>query len=312
MIGWTAIYRKIWKNPIFAGRADRVGAFVWMIHTAAHGPRSYNANGSVIQLERGDLCASRKEISNATGLSEKEVRNLLECLSRASAIRLTRAKDRAKGKTIITLCNYDEYQPEKVTRGQAGAKQGAKQGPTNKQLNNSDPKGSGAKAPVADPVKVLFDSGISILTASGISERQARGVIGKWRKEIGDADLITALGKCQREGAIDPVSFVQGIIRRDAKDPTRKPAPDGFKWVNGELIRAHGPKPKGATHENRKPDTVRAACDAETGAVCGQSPDALPTVQPHEEEEERWVSFSDDRAGRTGSDALSPLSMGVH
>lgn len=134
-VGWSAVYRKIWENPIFKGRADRVGAWLWMIHTAAFKSTTQDANGITVYLERGQMCASRKQISDGTGLSEKEVRNLLDCLERASGVRREYVGGRAKGRSIITICNYEEYQPEKLKSGQASGQARAKRGPTKEQIN---------------------------------------------------------------------------------------------------------------------------------------------------------------------------------
>lgn len=54
-----------------------------------------------------------------------------------------------------------------------------------------DPEGSAGKQP--DPLKALFDFGVSVLTASGIKEPQARSLIGKWRKELGDDAKLMGL-----------------------------------------------------------------------------------------------------------------------
>ena len=70
-----------------------------------------------------------------------------------------------------------------------------------------------------DPSKLIWDSGIKILMAAGKSRNQAGGIVGKWRKSHADADLISALGACQREGAVDPVAYITGALK------SRKSAP---------------------------------------------------------------------------------------
>lgn len=68
-----------------------------------------------------------------------------------------------------------------------------------------------------DPVKVMFDSGVRLLAQAGISATRARPIIGKWRSAHGEEAVIVALGKAQREGAIDPVSFIEGCFRQEKK-----------------------------------------------------------------------------------------------
>lgn len=74
----------------------------------------------------------------------------------------------------------------------------------------------GATAP-PDPVKIMFDSGRSLLMAAGKSSDAAGKLLGKWRSDHGPEAVIAALGKAQREGAIDPVSFIEGCLRHSGR-----------------------------------------------------------------------------------------------
>lgn len=80
-------------------------------------------------------------------------------------------------------------------------------------------KSTGAEAPI-DPEKVMFDSGRKLLTAAGISSAKAGSLLGKWRRDHGAEAVITALGRAQREGAIDPVGFIEGCFRFTARTAT--------------------------------------------------------------------------------------------
>lgn len=97
---------------------------------------------------------------------------------------------------------------------------------------DSEAKASGAEAPLIDPAKVMFDAGILLLGAAGIDERKARGIIGKWKMGHGVEATIAALGNAKREGATEPVSFIEGIFRRnrnEADRTSRRPnSTDGF------------------------------------------------------------------------------------
>lgn len=70
---------------------------------------------------------------------------------------------------------------------------------------SSEPNGSGGAA--ADPVKELFDLGVSILTATGQTEKQARSLIGKWRKAKGDGEVLTGL--IDSRGKSNPVEWLE-------------------------------------------------------------------------------------------------------
>lgn len=78
-------------------------------------------------------------------------------------------------------------------------------------------KASEAKASgqATDPIKDLFDTGVRILKTAGISERDARTLVGKWRKEVPDEKLIGFITGAAK--ATDPVAYVAGAIRRHHK-----------------------------------------------------------------------------------------------
>lgn len=61
----------------------------------------------------------------------------------------------------------------------------------------------------ADPVKALFDTGVQILTAAGQTEKQARSLIGKWRKGRSDGDVLSALIDCRARAISEPVEWLQ-------------------------------------------------------------------------------------------------------
>jgi transcription elongation GreA/GreB family factor len=62
-----------------------------------------------------------------------------------------------------------------------------------------------------DPVKVAFDAGVRLLTSGGQSERNARALIGKWRKEHGDEAVFGAMSRAQN--ATEPVSFITRCLK---------------------------------------------------------------------------------------------------
>ena len=80
--------------------------------------------------------------------------------------------------------------------------------------------------PPADPEKVMFDEGIRLLGAAGIPAARARPMLGKWKRDHGAPAVIVALGKAQREGAIDPTSFIEGVLRNGKRRDA-----DGGGWA---------------------------------------------------------------------------------
>ncbi len=82
--------------------------------------------------------------------------------------------------------------------------------PKKKSSVGKEPTGAGAP----DPLKELFDVGVQILTASGQSEKQARSLIGKWRKaKQSDGDVLTGLIACRTQVISNPVEWLEKRFR---------------------------------------------------------------------------------------------------
>jgi hypothetical protein len=74
-------------------------------------------------------------------------------------------------------------------------------------------KATGGNPPPDDPVKALWDFGISVLTAAGETEKRARDMIGKWRKDLrDDGRLLALLMAAKKNHAMAPVAYVQKAI----------------------------------------------------------------------------------------------------
>ncbi len=84
-----------------------------------------------------------------------------------------------------------------------------------------EPKGSGADGAVFDPEAVIFDQGRRYLESCGVPPPQARSLLGKWRKALGDGPLIDALGDAKRDNVQAPVEWMEGVIRQRAKRPAK-------------------------------------------------------------------------------------------
>lgn len=65
-----------------------------------------------------------------------------------------------------------------------------------------------ALAAPPDLAKDLFDRGVKFLARHGVKEPQARSVIGRWRKEHPDPDILSAFMACAKEGAVDPIPWI--------------------------------------------------------------------------------------------------------
>lgn len=95
---------------------------------------------------------------------------------------------------------------------------------TDTDKKSSVDKSTGAEAPQnvvpIDPLKALFDQGVGILTASGVGDKQARGLIGKWRRDYGDGKLVEALTDCKARSPTNALEWlVKALAARGVDDP---------------------------------------------------------------------------------------------
>ncbi|MGL4640506.1 MAG: hypothetical protein ACRCVX_12360 [Shewanella sp.] len=56
--------------------------------------------------------------------------------------------------------------------------------------------------------EMLFGECLSFIIASGQPEKSARSLIGKWRKQFGDAEAVRRIAYCQANAVSNPVEYV--------------------------------------------------------------------------------------------------------
>jgi len=101
--------------------------------------------------------------------------------------------------------------PSGIPPGSQSDRKGQGQG----QGYSSVGKPTGADAPI-DPTKALFDAGVALLVGAGKTEAGARRLIGKWRKENGEAWTREAIASAA--GKSDPAAWIEGRKRAEVAD----------------------------------------------------------------------------------------------
>ena len=76
-----------------------------------------------------------------------------------------------------------------------------------------NPNGLGAPDDARPLKDIVFSNGLKTLTAKGVADRHARSVLGKWRRDYGDAAVLEVLGRCEAEGIVDPVPWCEAALR---------------------------------------------------------------------------------------------------
>lgn len=80
-----------------------------------------------------------------------------------------------------------------------------------------------------DFAKQLWDRGVAFLGRHGTQDKQARTLIGKWRKAYTDTDIFEAFSACSKEGIIDPVPWITAKLA--GKDKPNGKSSRGEKFL---------------------------------------------------------------------------------
>ena len=106
--GFIAFHRKTFENPVVGSNPAYFRAWVWLLCEAKYKPTRYRIPGksTSIDLRRGQLSHARSFIAKALDLSEQRVRTFLNRLKIEGMILV----EINQGQTVITICNYDDYQ----------------------------------------------------------------------------------------------------------------------------------------------------------------------------------------------------------
>ena len=131
MNGWIQLHRKILNWDWYSD----INTKVLFIHILLKS-NFVSKNWQGITIERGELFTSIKHLSIETGLSEKQVRNSIRKLITTKEIEIQGASNG----TMITVCNYDDYQRKEDTEGEQKDIKGANDGRAKGQLLNKDNK----------------------------------------------------------------------------------------------------------------------------------------------------------------------------
>ncbi|AUQ64419.1 hypothetical protein [Phaeobacter inhibens] len=223
MSGWICSYRKIWDHPIFSGSAHRVGVWHWMLHKAAWKDTRFNVGGKMIDVKRGQLCVSQRQMEAETGMGRQALRTFLGLLEAEGAITQIVTGKATQRRTIITVCNYEEYQAREAASSPSANPPATRQQPNKEQVNNktTSPDGEDAAAPPTEPggevvvvsasTQAVWKVGKPILAAMGV--RDPGRMIGKWIKEAGPPAVLFAIEAAQQAGTRDPIPYITEVLK---------------------------------------------------------------------------------------------------
>lgn len=160
--------------------------------------------------------------------STRKARALIDCLVDAGKLAIEDGKiwnDRARSDLVHRQLVSGSAQVRGAKGGRTRAKNAAKslknddvdQATASSRIEENRREYSEGKPSDGETVsftKEVFDRGVAFLGRYGIPESKARPLIGKWRKEAGDADTFNALKDASREGVTEPVAWITARLGR--------------------------------------------------------------------------------------------------
>lgn len=90
------------------------------------------------------------------------------------------------------------------------------------EANASAPPALVADGPL-DLKREMWRIGKGFLSGQGVPEKQIGTLLGSWRRDFGDANVIQALAAAEAECASEPIEFIVACLRRQGNG-SRKPA----------------------------------------------------------------------------------------
>ncbi|WP_033460340.1 YdaU family protein [Bordetella bronchiseptica] len=139
---------------------------------------------------------------------------------------------------------YPEQTQPEPTGNPVGGHEEPSRNPNQEPITNtySVPNGTGGTPPEPpSPVDQIFALGLPLLTAAGQPERQARAMLGMFRKNHPDEDIVRAIQQCVDDQAIEPVGYLQRVLRSGAaRAPKQQSAAQRRASWNEEMGAALG------------------------------------------------------------------------
>jgi len=184
--GWVYAYRKAWTHPAFNNlREAAIWNFLYQNAFWEDGERNFN--GHTFLLKRGQIVISISFLAKGFCMTEKGVRVVIQKLEKLGML----VKQGANKGTIITICNYDDFQAKEKTKGEHKGKRGANKGQT-KGDNNNESNESNESNEVKDSLydfEEFWKSWKTYLTGKG-PKSDAKKEYQKAIKEISHETLI--------------------------------------------------------------------------------------------------------------------------
>lgn len=106
--GFVLLYRSVQDAP-FKQHPERFCVWIHLLMEAGFEAAEVTFNRNVIRRQRGQVVTSARQLASACGVTEDSARRSLEYFKQEGMVTLF-TKRGARGYSLVTLANYDEYQ----------------------------------------------------------------------------------------------------------------------------------------------------------------------------------------------------------
>lgn len=128
--GWIRLYRELLEKPIWkCSTPEQKTILITLLLMANHKENEWVWGGRRFKVKKGEFVTSLESIRKSAGknISIKQIRNALSLMENLDFL----AMKTAKTGRIITILNWEKYQPTLVPEGQRSGQTRGKQGATN-------------------------------------------------------------------------------------------------------------------------------------------------------------------------------------
>lgn len=133
--GFIWLHRRLYKNKQLKTFWEK-SAFIFLVTHAEWRDRDFMLpNGKTVALKRGQILASERWLAEELEVSRKKIRGLISKLKSDENEGPMVVPEKGPGATVLTICNYNEYQHDK----ELGAQQFSKKCTNLNKLINTPP-----------------------------------------------------------------------------------------------------------------------------------------------------------------------------
>ncbi len=179
--------------------------------------------------------SKRWQVEVDTEPQRQQFRAAVECLR---ALNPTSRTLKEKAVAVILSGSRPESHPEIGSQSPPESPPDAtkasppdRKGPDQTRPSIPEANASGAAAPPPSSRDMVFANGVTLLTAAGVSDKNARSFLAAQCKAHGEAEVLAALQRCASERPIQPVSWLQAALKSAPPAPSRSTAaaPKSFR-----------------------------------------------------------------------------------